>query len=115
MIRELAWLLSSFSGPSGQTRCFNHVLSLVARTIIRQFDVHPSHQTEDTELKDLAEGIEMEEFVTEAERNALNEDDEDPEGWIDEQGLMDEIEREAHDESVRPVKLVLVKVNHVVL
>jgi hypothetical protein len=38
MIDELADLLDDFPGPANQTRCFTHVLNLVVKSIIRQFD-----------------------------------------------------------------------------
>ena len=38
MIEELANLLDDFPGPANQTRCFTHVLNLVVKSIIWQFD-----------------------------------------------------------------------------
>jgi hypothetical protein len=39
MINELANLLDDFPGSANQTRCFTHVLNLVIKSIIRQFDL----------------------------------------------------------------------------
>jgi len=39
MIKELPNLLNDFPGPENQTRCFTHVLNLVVKSILRQFDL----------------------------------------------------------------------------
>ncbi|KAI0743016.1 hypothetical protein C8Q80DRAFT_1081465, partial [Daedaleopsis nitida] len=38
MITRLAALLPDFDGPPNRVRCFAHVLNLVAKSLIRQFD-----------------------------------------------------------------------------
>ncbi|KAF9537612.1 hypothetical protein CPC08DRAFT_613930, partial [Agrocybe pediades] len=38
MIEEMSTLLDHFPGAPNQTRCFTHILNLVAKTIIKQFD-----------------------------------------------------------------------------
>ncbi|KAF8964442.1 hypothetical protein BDZ97DRAFT_1624243, partial [Flammula alnicola] len=38
MIDHLATLLAEFPGSANQTRCFTHILNLVAKCIMRQFD-----------------------------------------------------------------------------
>jgi hypothetical protein len=42
MIEELANLIDDFPGPANQTRCFLHILNLVVKSIIRQFDLPKS-------------------------------------------------------------------------
>ena len=39
MIEELTNLLDNFPGPANQTRCFTHVLNLVVKSILWQFDL----------------------------------------------------------------------------
>ena len=39
MVTDLADLLEDFPGPETQTRCFTHVLNLLVKSIIRQFDL----------------------------------------------------------------------------
>ncbi|KAF8546755.1 hypothetical protein OG21DRAFT_1426189 [Imleria badia] len=39
MIRELAWKVVGFGGETTYTRCFLHVVNLVAQTLIHQFDI----------------------------------------------------------------------------
>jgi len=114
MIEEFEHLLNDFPGAANQTRCFAHIINLVVKSILRQFDVPKSKANEALDdaskaLLDIAEGIEHEE----AETQAGGSDDEmvdNVEGWIDERELMDEEEKQALDASVMPVRLVLTKV-----
>jgi hypothetical protein len=39
MIKELADLLKNYPGEAGHTQCFTHIINLVAKSIIRQFDI----------------------------------------------------------------------------
>ncbi|KAA1479016.1 hypothetical protein DENSPDRAFT_751612, partial [Dentipellis sp. KUC8613] len=39
MVDELAELIDGFSGQVARTRCFAHVVNLVAKSLLRQFDV----------------------------------------------------------------------------
>ena len=66
MITELANLIDDFPGPVNQTQCFMHVLNLVVKSIIQQFDLpnSKSNKTLDEaskELLSLAGNIEFEE------------------------------------------------------
>ena len=38
MIDHLATLVDTFPGAANQTRCFTHILNLVAKSVIRQFE-----------------------------------------------------------------------------
>ena len=103
-----------------QTRCFLHILNLVAKSLLHQFDMTPQKETdgvdddlspEEEELLDLAEGLDKEELTMELQDDA-NEDEEAPEdddddGWVDE---LSEEERDALKVHIRPVSRVLVKV-----
>ena len=42
MIEELANLLDDFPGPANQTWCFLHIINLVVKSIIQQFDLPKS-------------------------------------------------------------------------
>src|SRR5277367_5888209 len=105
MIEELANLLD-FPGPANQTRCFLHILNLVVKSIIRQFDLPKSKKMSEVgdeddpmldaatmELLKLAGDIDLEEEITVSagDRNdSVKDDDED--GWIDEHDEMTEAE-----------------------
>jgi hypothetical protein len=67
MIRELQWMLLNFPGPANRARCFTHILNLVVKSIMQQFDVPKSQAKKDNtdevtkELFKLAGEIEEEE------------------------------------------------------
>ena len=113
MIAELVNLLDNFPGPANQTQCFTHILNLVVKIIIQQFDLPKSKGNkilEDAakELLSLAGNIEL----TRRDRKEGEEDEDDNvEGWIDECTLMTDVELEELDESVEPVRLLLTKVS----
>jgi uncharacterized surface protein with fasciclin (FAS1) repeats len=103
-----------------------HVTALTAKSLIRVFDVAKAEaDTEldaaEAELHELARNIESEDLKAQLER-ALNEvaekDDEEmledlensTDGWVDEHVAMMPAEHEELDESVRPIRLALVKV-----
>src|SRR5260221_1281624 len=97
MIEELANLLDDFPGPANQTRCFTHVLNLVVKSIIWQFDSPKSkndkHLDEVTnEVLSFAGNIELEE--DDMAEDGEDKEDDNVEGWIDERTLMTEAELE---------------------
>ena len=115
MIAEIANLLEDYPGPANQTRCFTHVLNLVVKSIIRQFDLPNSKGrtplgTAARELQTLAGNIELEGDEYGDEEDGEGAEDDNIEGWIDERVLMTEEELDKLDESVLPVRLLLTKV-----
>jgi len=114
MVDELADLLPSFPGKANQTRCFLHIINLVAKSIIRQFDVAKGKAGEaldeaEEALCALAKGIDLEDLEMQSDQNE-NENDDNVDGWVDERNALSATDRDALDASVRPVKLMLVKV-----
>jgi hypothetical protein len=119
MIKELANLVDEFPGPANQTRCFTHILNLVVKSILRQFDLPDpksgkSLDDASKELLSLAGNVEEEEEVLsrEGEGGVAAEEPEDDnlEGWIDERTLMDDDDVDELEESVKPVRVLLTKV-----
>jgi hypothetical protein len=131
MISELAKILPDFSQVN-HTRCFLHIVNLCEKLIIKRFDVLKKKEDEhldeaacelqdDDKLQGLAGDQELEEQQTiEAmaqcqinRRHEAGEDNEDNdiEGWINEMALLSPAERTGLEESICPVKLVLVKVS----
>ena len=121
MIEELDILIDDFSGPANQTRCFLHLLNLVVKSIIRQFDLPTSKKTSDNdedvgeatkELLKLAAEIELEEQETRSRSGDENDavEDDNVEGWIDEREEMTEGELRRLAKSVQPIRLLLSKV-----
>jgi hypothetical protein len=89
MIDKLVNLLASFPGKANQTHCFLHIISLVAKSVIHQFDVAKGKADEaldeaEEELCVLAEGIDLEDLETQREQ----EDDDDVDGWVDERNIL---------------------------
>jgi len=114
MINALAELVDAFPGAANRTRCFTHILNLVVKVILHQFDVPKSKAGEALDvalqaLVDLAGDIEMEEAVMD-ERDDDNDDD-GQEGWVDPRDGMSQDDQDELDSAVRPVQLVLVKVS----
>ena len=69
LIQELEHMVEGFPGEANQTRCFNHILSLVAKSIVQMFDVPKNNADgelsgDEALLQTLAEGIELEERET---------------------------------------------------
>jgi hypothetical protein len=122
MIDKLARRLLDFPGRSNRARCFTHILNLVVKSIMHQFDV-PSTKSAVTdkwthELNELAGDIEAEELETQAEEeNSQDElDEEGPcpdndEGWVDERDDMSEEEINELEESIQPIRVLLTKVS----
>lgn len=142
MVCELAKQIETFSGEVSLTRCFLHIVNLVAKTTIRVFDVpkkdadttddsndrDPTLDDAQLELEKLAQAIEVEDAeVTAAEVQMENEREGDgakgevdegdiensTEGWIDEHSEMSDAERKDLDASVLPIHLAIAKVSHI--
>lgn len=123
MVDKLAGRLTEFAGAPSRARCFTHVLNLVVKSIMRQFDV-PRKESDSgftdertRELEKLAGDIEDEELETQndLEDGGQNPDDEEAwddndEGWIDERDEMAGDEVDELEESVRPIRFLLTKV-----
>jgi hypothetical protein len=122
MISELIDLVENFPGPANQTRCFTHILNLVVKSILRQFDLpNPKPESGNSlddgsnELSSLADNLEGEEDVLSREENggiaAEEPEDDNLEGWVDERTLMDEDDLDELEGSVKPVRVLLTKVS----
>ena len=121
MVEELDLLIDDFPGPANQTRCFLHILNLVVKSIIRQFDLPKTKKASDDEedeeneaekeILKLADEIEREEAMAgvNGDEEDATEDDND-EGWVDEREEMTEGELRRLTRSVKPVRLLLSKV-----
>jgi hypothetical protein len=125
MVAELEDLVPGFSRVN-HTRCFLHVNNLVARTLVRQFDIPKATATAngnlddenddpDEEIRNLAGDIDLEERQT---REALLEDadeeiepDDMTDEWVDEMAALSQAEREKLQASIRPLRMILVKVS----
>jgi hypothetical protein len=117
MLENLDDLLSGYSSLN-RTRCFAHILNLVAKALLKQFDVKTEDKNDlnddERSLLDI-ETEELTEELTEAQDVDINEidDDDDNGGWVDGADTLTPEERENLEESIRPVKRMLVKVRRV--
>ncbi|GBE78938.1 hypothetical protein SCP_0201350 [Sparassis crispa] len=111
MIDELAELLEGFQGQANRSRCFDHVVNLVAKSLLRQFDL-PKGKADD--VLDDAERALLE-LAKDLNMDVPKGDDEEEdradniEGLEDERDGLSPEEIQELEESVQPVKLVLVK------
>ena len=110
MIDALAELLPAFPGGANRTRCFTHILNLMVKVILHQFDGAKEKANERLEgtshdLDDLVGDIE----VLEGDDDEL--DDDEQEGSADPCDVMSEEECDDLDATVCPLRLVLTKVS----
>jgi hypothetical protein len=116
MIDELATSLNDFSRPANRTRCFTHILNLVVKSILQQFDVpkvkrHEIVDAATEELLELAGDIEGEEWSTTCDlAQAEDKGDDNIEGWVDERNLMNKKELEDLNKAIQPIHFLLTKV-----
>ena len=119
MIEHLAALIETFPGAANQTRCFAHILNLVAKSVLRQFEGPKKKKVADDAAKELAAVIdEMDVDNDEASDSGSNEggnecdDADDDDDDDDEDGLPEKDEMAEEDkESVEPIRRVLTKVS----
>jgi hypothetical protein len=103
--------------------CFLHIVNLVAKSLLKQFDVSKKHTVDDkvddldeeleNQLEEFAKDIDIDEAVTQAMNNGTGDDDDEDD--ID--GLVDEMSDRSAEEcsklrsATRLVMLVLVKLS----
>jgi len=133
MVKHLATLVENFPGAANQTRCFTHILNLVAKSVLRQFDVAKKAANDSPDLDNASDALanlaslalelepESGSLVSDDDQGDdsqgdeddedVGEDDEDVGGLGDGQDNMSEEEVAELEESLVPVRLMLVKVN----
>lgn len=121
MIEHLSILVENFPGPANQTRCFTHILNLVAKSILRQFDVAKKSEgnpddSDDAvrELAALALELDLGPGNDAIEDDVDDDDDEEEDDEEEELGEedsgMSEEEAIELEESLAPIRLTLTKV-----
>jgi hypothetical protein len=118
MIDELEGMLEDFPGAPNWTRCFTHILNLVAKSVMKQFDLPKAKAGQaltatSQALTTLAGDIETEETEMGADMAQDSDDEDDEDGLTDVRDGMSDEEIAELDESLQPVRLVLVKVSSV--
>ncbi|TFY76017.1 hypothetical protein EWM64_g7992, partial [Hericium alpestre] len=100
MICELKTLLPDFPGETNHTRCFVHIVNLVAKSLLKQFDAKSKCGAPDSEAELMPELEEIEDELEEEEAQARIEDaiesgEVDPKNG---EGLVDEVAEISADE-----------------
>ena len=122
MIDELEVMLEDFPGTPNRTRCFTHILNLVAKSVMKQFNLPKAKAGEaltaaaqaistlagDIETKESEMGGDM---AQDSDDN--DNDDDDDDGLADVCDGMSDEEIAELNETLQPVRLVLVKVSSV--
>jgi hypothetical protein len=114
MVDALSEELPNYGGRAGHARCFLHTTNLVAKSLLRAFDVKRGNQLADVELtgEEIRLLRDMEE-IAEAELDddiADNALDNNLDGLVDETDELSPDERKELRMSIRPVQLALAKV-----
>lgn len=114
MVEALSDKVPAFGGVTSHTRCFLHTVNLVAKSLIREFDIKKRDAdqalagSEDDELDGLNKADEDEDEEDDSSADLV---DDNESGWVDEVELLPNDERDALERDIRPVKLALVKVS----
>ena len=119
MVEALKDLLEIFPGESNRTRCFDHIVNLIAKSVIQQFDIPKTKGNEsfDDVLRELmvsAEDLDKEELATregECYAGDVDSEDDNMDGLVDEREDMSEMEQKELDDNIQPIRRVLVKVS----
>src|SRR6266478_9644037 len=115
MIDILTELIPGFLGAPNHTHCFAHILNLVVKSILKQFDV-PRNRTDgivslaEQELAMLSRDLDIEEASTIGQLEDNEETDDDTDGFVDEEEELSESERLKLNQAVLPVRVMLTKV-----
>jgi nucleoside-diphosphate-sugar epimerase len=117
MVKELQ-KLSPYFNKRNRTRCFLHVLNLVAKALMKAFELPDKNgddlNDEEKEVLHLAEGIDSEEETTQQGRKMELESDEmeddDREEWVD-QVRLTEAEEACVRKAMLPITRILIKVS----
>jgi hypothetical protein len=122
MIKHLSTVIENFPGAANQTRCFTHILNLIAKSILRQFDTcKKAIDSDPIDLNDATRSLavlalELEDSPAELDDNSEEEgeddvSEDDEEGLGDEDGGMSEDEVAELEENIVPIRLMLTKVS----
>jgi hypothetical protein len=119
MIDKMEEMMEEFPGAASRTRCFDHILNLVAKTVIKCFDSPRKKAGEDIgnaekELLELAGDADWEESYMEGlEKEGLDKEgteEDNLEGWLNEEEFLSRDEYKTLKHDTLPIRAVLTKV-----
>ena len=114
MVRELSNKVPAFSGVASHTQCFLHTVNLIAKSLIREFNIKKQDADQEIANSGISEDDGLDELsIAEDDSTTSAETCDDESGWVDEVELLADDERDALERDIRPVKLALVKVSPV--
>lgn len=125
MIEEMEEMIASFRGGRARSRCFCHIINLVAKMVLRQFEPPKRKKKKGTHQPEDEEGSEPPDELSEWENELremmddldFDEEDEtapgadDLDGFYDVRNDLDAANRATLEVEVRPVKMMLLKVS----
>jgi hypothetical protein len=112
MIQHLSNLIESFPGAANQTRCFAHILNLVAKSILRQFEGPKVTNDVDKSMDDAAKAVSESDELDDEDGDVSDDvDDDNEDGLPDEREKMTEEALVRLEKSVKPIRLLLTKVS----
>lgn len=117
MMAELGDLIAHFGGEAARTRCFLHIINLVTKSLIKQFNLPKrkgdvSWQYLDDELKRLEEDIALDNYQTGGEFGEDEEVDK-TEGLVNELDFLTDNECAELMEHLKLLHLMLAKVSKI--
>jgi hypothetical protein len=112
MIQHLSNLIESFPGAANQTRCFAHILNLVAKSILHQFEGPKVTNDVDKSMDDAAKAVSESDELDDEDGDVSDDvDDDNEDGLPDEREKMTEEALVRLEKSVKPIRLLLTKVS----
>ena len=94
MIEELQEIVPEFAGSASHTRCFLHIVNLIAKSLIRQFDAGKMTAKGDHKLAELRRELEEEaNYQGSADSDEAEKEVDNDEGWVDEMENMTDEEK----------------------
>ena len=110
MIDRLSVLAPEFAGKAAHTQCFLHIMNLISKTLIRQFDIKKGAIEGDEDMSKLGANELHWSTHNESDYNT-DADANNVEGWLDERDDLTEAEQLTIEQSMWPIWLALVKVS----
>jgi hypothetical protein len=120
MIDHMAEVIESFPGEDNRVRCFNHIINLVAKSLLKLFEVSKKKrgvegEVDDAEaaLRELAADLDLEDMEMQRDAFAAGGDVgiDDDDDIVDEIATMSEEEVTEFRKAVLPITKALVKVS----